>query len=54
MPSSFHESLMENKKVRILEQGWALVAKGIKKLETKLEGLPEQQFESEEVAEVHR
>jgi cullin 1 len=36
------------RKVIELEQGWAFMQKGITKLKNLLEGVPEQQFNSEE------
>lgn len=41
-------SEMADKKVIELEKGWAFMRKGITKLKNLLEGIPEEQFNSEE------
>jgi hypothetical protein len=41
-------TMNNERKVIELEAGWAFMQKGITKLKTLLEGVPEQQFSSEE------
>jgi cullin 1 len=41
-------TMNNERKVIELEQGWAFMQKGITKLKNLLEGVPEQQFNSEE------